>query len=412
MAGQCFAQVRGQAERADLLSQAHFNIDDLRCANTTPHVAQNTSNRSSAIDERTTGHEGYAFSQRIASRLLIPADVDALGQLARSLGVPRILLLSATEETGNMARTLSGPYDDRLLMSLMIEQVVGAFSTRPAHDRRKLGEVLDKDAQELPGLGKHILLAEDSEANQLVATGMLEHAGYAVEVANDGEEAVAAFEAGRYDLILMDLRMPNLDGLGATMAIRKQPGGDEIPIVAMTANVFKEDRERCIAAGMDDFVTKPVRRLHLLETIARHLRGDVPDDDHGASRATNPVAVPLGEQPLLNMRIIEQMGEDVGRDAVHNMVEMFLAEANERVEQLKRDLNGAAMDVLQDQAHTLKSCAGTFGAIRLQTLAQDVELACRQGNRHAAEALGEQTATVMHETLAAFRARYASPTNN
>ncbi len=347
----------------------------------------------------------------LVNGLLTPVDVDALGQLARSMGVPRMLLLAATEDTGNMDRTASGLYDDLLLMPLMIEQVVGALSTRPAQSNRTVGEALGEDARELPGAGKHILLAEDSAANQLVATGMLEHAGYDVEVVNDGKEAVAAFEIGRYDLILMDLRMPNLDGLGATMAIRKQPGGDEIPIVAMTANVFKEDRERCIAAGMDDFVTKPVSRQYLLDTIARHLRSDTPDVDEPASRSANPVSVPVGEQPLLNMRIIEQMGADVGQDAVHGMVEMFLAEANERVEQLRHDLDEATTDILQDQAHTLKSCAGTFGAVRLQLLAQDIELACRQGNRHAAEALGEQTATVMRETLAAFRAHYASPTD-
>ncbi len=261
---------------------------------------------------------------------------------------------------------------------------------------------MSQDARPSPGAGIRILLAEDSIANQLVATGMLEYAGYRVDVVADGEQAVAAFERGEYDLILMDLRMPHLDGLGATAAIRGQPRGADIPIIAMTANVFKEDREHCLAAGMNDFITKPVTRQHLLDTIARHLR-------RGAVAGACAADRPNAEEPLLlDMQTIRQMAADVGEQALPAMVEAFLAEIRARAEQLKRDMREAPTDALEDQAHTLKSCAATIGAARLQLLARDIELACRQGNRLAAEALSERMIVVMHETLAAFGAHYAT----
>ena len=112
-----------------------------------------------------------------------------------------------------------------------------------------------------------ILLVEDNKVNQLVGSKVLENLGYDFTIANNGVEAVSAFRSGRYDAVLMDCQMPEMDGYEATAAIRQLEGSEShLPIIAMTAAAMDGDRERCMAAGMDDFITKPVR-LEAVSTV-------------------------------------------------------------------------------------------------------------------------------------------------
>jgi CheY-like chemotaxis protein len=119
---------------------------------------------------------------------------------------------------------------------------------------------------------QHILLAEDNVVNQRLAVKMLEKAGYRVVVTNNGVEAIAAWRNRSFDLILMDMQMPEMDGLETTVQIRLAESGSNrhVPIVALTANAMNGDRERCLAAGMDDYLSKPIRQKELMEMIAKH----------------------------------------------------------------------------------------------------------------------------------------------
>ena len=119
--------------------------------------------------------------------------------------------------------------------------------------------------------GARILLAEDEPINREVALELLRDVGMTACVAEDGREAVEYLERQVFDLVLMDMQMPNLDGLGATAKIRQLPNGLLVPIVAMTANAFSEDRQRCLAAGMNDFLTKPVDPDVLFATLLKWL---------------------------------------------------------------------------------------------------------------------------------------------
>lgn len=129
-----------------------------------------------------------------------------------------------------------------------------------------------KTVAPLPAMGRRILLVEDNVVNQQVTLKMLAHLGWEADVAANGERAVESASACRYELVLMDLQMPVMDGLQATRRIRALPGGDALRIVAMTANAMEGDRDSCLAAGMDDYLAKPVK-LQELERVLAPLAG-------------------------------------------------------------------------------------------------------------------------------------------
>jgi hypothetical protein len=153
------------------------------------------------------------------------------------------------------------------------------------------------DAQPAAGepqrLRGRVLLAEDSEVNQLVTVAMVEGLGCEVEVAGDGREALAALERGHHDLVLMDCQMPQMDGFDATAELRRRGGhGATVPVIALTANVLAGDRERCLAVGMDGYLAKPFSQADLARTLARWLPAALPAGTAGphAGRAAGRLA--------------------------------------------------------------------------------------------------------------------------
>jgi CheY-like chemotaxis protein len=148
-----------------------------------------------------------------------------------------------------------------------IATAIGTRDTKPA---APIEAQAPRRSRSQPDRSLHILLAEDNEINQLVACGILEQAGHTVEVAQNGTEVLPLLEAKHFDVVLMDIQMPEMDGFQATAAIRereKQTGG-YIPVIAMTAHALAGYREKCLAAGMDGYVTKPVRYEVLMQALA------------------------------------------------------------------------------------------------------------------------------------------------
>ncbi len=234
-------------------------------------------------------------------------------------------------------------------------------------------EALDEpDPQLGERLPLRILVAEDNSVNQRVALLLLERLGYSADVAGNGYEVLAALHRQPYDVILMDVQMPDMDGLEATRRIQSEwPAGQRPRIVAMTASALMADRHACLAAGMDGFLSKPV----LIRELQAALRGV----------ATPPAAAPepAAEPPVLDPSYLDrlrQLQEMTGRSVVGEVVEGFLSEAPRRLSRLREALAAGDGEALAFAAHSLKGSGAQLGALRLASLSHALELAGRQGS--------------------------------
>ncbi|MBO8086109.1 MAG: PAS domain S-box protein [Marichromatium sp.] len=312
---------------------------------------------------------------------------------AEAAAVPARLWLVAPPGAGRAAREIpihrdrtSAPTSEAATLPLMpralcwqLGMALGAPELFPAPDSPR-PEPAAPTSTATAATGP-ILLVEDSEANRLVALAILERAGYRVETAADGHQALAALRARPYALVLMDVSMPGMDGLEATRAIRALPGERaRVPIVAMTANAFSEDRERCLAAGMDDYLSKPVVRAELFAALARWLGGARPEDAPvGASAGER--AAPAQAVGVLDLGVIDELAEEMGEDFLVGMLQTFEIETRRRVACIEQAWEAGEIAQLEHEAHTLKGASGTFGARALQALAFDCEQAARAADR-------------------------------
>jgi len=223
----------------------------------------------------------------------------------------------------------------------------------------------------------HILLAEDNVVNQRLATRLLEKRGHTVTLVQDGIEALAAVVQHSFDLVLMDVQMPHMDGLEATQAIRaqEQRTGTHVPIVAMTAHTMPGDRERCLAAGMDDYVSKPLQLAEFFEVI-EHLTAP------GACRPATP-PTPGTEQEILDRETLWAR-VDGDADLLREIVGLFLDDCPERLEELHTALTRQDCTALAQAAHRLKGALGNISANHALTAVQRVELLARDSDMPAA----------------------------
>ena len=227
-----------------------------------------------------------------------------------------------------------------------------------------------------------LLLVEDSAVNQIVATAMLAKVVRTVDTANNGLEALAAIAAKDYDLILMDVAMPEMDGLEATRRIRALPAPKgAVPIIAISAHALESDRQRCLAAGMDDYVTKPIDRAGLIAAVTRWLGGGKTPAKHAARARTTEREAGLA---VLDRATLDQLAADTDPEIAQELVRTFVHETVARLDHIAHAADTRDFTTLEREAHSLKSSSGTFGALALQEHAKALELACRDGSRDRA----------------------------
>jgi len=230
----------------------------------------------------------------------------------------------------------------------------------------------------------HVLLVEDNPVNQQVAARMLEKMGHRVDVAGNGLEAVVAVREIPYAAVLMDCQMPEMDGYDATRAIRRLPGRERIPIIAMTASAMETDRRRCLDAGMDDHLPKPVQLVQLRDRLDRWLAEAAPAPAAGG--AGGPVVVeepPLDPEVLAGLR---QLGAESGRDIVHQLTTLFLSTAIETLERIHQALADRDAAALGRAAHAIKGSSATVGAHLLARLSGELERQAGVGDLDGAAA--------------------------
>lgn len=299
-------------------------------------------------------------------------------------GATPIIVLTSGDRMQEADRLANLPVAARLLKPIkrgeLLAAVLDAIGETPAPGA---GAALPATTLALRPL--KILLAEDGLANQKLAVGLLEKWGHQVVVANNGVEAVAAFEREPFDLILMDVQMPELDGLEATARIRQleEFRSGRVPIIAMTARAMKGDRERCLEAGMDGYVSKPFRRGDLYDAIA-----------------------PIFAQPAVEGHETQTLSDAVDWSAALAHVEgdpellsaviaTFLDEAPSLMRQIQHAIERHDLAAVQRDAHTMKSSLRMFGGHRVLGLMTRLEAASR-------DLRGETARTVFDEFLASF----------
>ena len=219
--------------------------------------------------------------------------------------------------------------------------------------------------------GARILLVEDNPVNQRLATIVLQQAGCAVEVAGNGREAVAAVGARGYDAVLMDVQMPEMDGYEAARQIRQ--GGGALPIIAMTASAMKGDRELCLEAGMDDYVSKPIDREELFGTLRKWIGELRTGEDRGteASAAESANILPTSLPGIDLPEVMGRMGND--EELLRDLLAKFAGEFGDAVDEIRQALDVGDEEGVRRLVHTLKGTAGNLSAKGVQAVARELE---------------------------------------
>jgi two-component system sensor histidine kinase/response regulator len=308
----------------------------------------------SLIDSHMPGEDGFLLARRIKERgqsggaiVMMLASVDLAGDITRcrQLGV---------------VSHVSKP----VRPSELLEAVLSCLSMSPRRDRAQ--HIVEADRSDLLARPLRILLAEDHVINQKLAVSLLEKDGHTVRVAPNGKEALMALEQEDFDVVLMDVQMPEMDGFEATARIRaREKGtGDHQPIIAMTAHAMKGDRERCLEAGMDGYVTKPFRRTDLFEALAAVSRQaqSLPEEQ------TQPFDLDTA------LRIVEG-----NRELLIELVQLFMEESPKQLADLDQAIARGDVAAIALRAHALKGPLSSLGAPAAADAAWRLEQMGRSG---------------------------------
>jgi CheY-like chemotaxis protein len=322
-----------------------------------------------AMDWLMPGQSGLEAASRIKSELKLAVD-------------PHIILITAFGKTDFAGKEGADCVDTILgkpvSPSHLFDAVMEAFGQKVVKSARRHGGD-DMDMELLrPVQGARLLLVEDNEINQQVASELLRQAQFHVDIANHGQEAIDMLESGRYDCVLMDVQMPVKDGLTATAEIREDERFKDLPILAMTANATAEDRARCEASGMNDHVAKPIVPRVLFETLLNripHGERDLPDLPD-ADPAGDGAAEALPEIPGIDtLAGVQRVGGNI--ETYRKLLQKFADNQAHALDAIRTAIASNDGELSVRLAHTLKGVSGSVGADAVQRAAAKLELALK-----------------------------------
>jgi len=323
---------------------------------------------------------------------------EEIGRYRDARALPLLLLTSLGSREGvrgdvEFAASLTKP----IKPSQLYDTLMNVLGTTPADVQATASreEPVERLAERVP---LRILVAEDNDVNQQLALLVLQKLGYRAEVTANGLEALQALEREPYDVVLMDVQMPTMDGLEATRRIHQRwPEGRRPHVIAATASAMEEEREACLAAGMDDYLSKPVRVEELAAALRRcrpHVAPQPPAPAGGSGEGAQvpPDREPQGQPAITGVlhppaleRLVETIGDD--RSLLTALIDTFLSDAPRLVEAARRGLEHRQTDEVRRAAHTLKSNGATFGATSLSELSRQLEGLARSGTLEGADEL-------------------------
>ncbi len=328
-------------------------------------------------------HDGKEFELAIIDARMPEMDGFALVEAMKrrdDLYKPTVIMLTSAGRVGDGARCrelgISGYLMKPAKKSDLWDAIMIALGSPP--DEGKERELITQHSLRENRRSLKVLVAEDSQVNLKLIVRLLEKRGHTVESAGNGREVLRSLERRPSDLILMDVQMPEMDGLEATAAIREREiaTGDHIPIIAMTAHAMKGDRERCLNAGMDGYVSKPVRAGDLFETIERVVPAT-------ARKRTGMPVETDGSEVIDWTGAFKHFEGDV--ELLKEIAGMFLEETPLVMDKIKDALRRGDSNALERAAHTVKGSVGNFAAKPAFQAAQRVEQIGRDGDMGEAE---------------------------
>ncbi len=280
--------------------------------------------------------------------------------------------------------------------SLLYNTLIGVITRTGVPEKTYAGSQPQFDRQMGQLHPLRILVAEDNAVNQKVALSLLGRIGYRADVVANGQEAIDALLRQPYDVVLMDGQMPEMDGVEATRLIRRQlPPGQQPRIIAMTADALQGDRERYLAAGMDDYISKPVRFEDLVRVLTQELHRQAAPEANPLqpAGAAAPAAAAAASVERLNHAVLDEFRDlmgDEGGQMVAGLISLYLKDAPLLIQDMLQAAECGNQDDLHRAAHTLKGNSSQVGAARLSGLCFDLEQAAKAGSLEDAATMIER----------------------
>ncbi len=313
-----------------------------------------------------------------------------------------------------------------MLKPVKQSELLDAITTATApQDRAEQPEETAATDEDLTLPTLNILLAEDGLANQKLAVGLLEMWGHRVAIAENGRIAVDLWESQPFDLVLMDLQMPEMDGMTATETIRQreQRRNTHTPIIAMTAHALKGDREKCLASGMDGYVSKPVRKQELYDAIKRFFAPLDAGQMLTRTAEEQPMDEPVAQVPAAADQARETHAGKIdwdhalqavggSRELLGEIIEIAIGELPHLTRELAAAVQAAKAPEVRRTAHTVKGTVRTFGAEKITELASQIEEMGRNETLQGVEPLLGELQTNVDQFVVALKAYLAKSTGS